>query len=415
MAERGLTDTGATASASGATLAGALARPAVRVAIVYLAARVLTSGFLMLASMLSPEGSRFGRGASLATYVLAWDAQWYWLIAVEGYPTDLPRDDNGDVVQNAWAFMPVFPVLARLVGAPFGSWAVGAFLIALVAGYLCCLVLYRMFAERLGGTAATWSVVFVAAGPLALLFQVGYAESLFLLLILLGIRLLERRRYLPLYPLVLAMAYVRPGVLAFALLVGLVGLWRWFSRSRDPLSAGEIAHILGVGALATAAGLSWPLIAGAVTGDPTGYLETELSWRRLWLGDAGAFVPFEGWIQAAQFWFGATWRVGEIWGYVALAAIVVGSAALLLFEPHVRRLGVVPRLWAASYLLYLFAVFFPQSSVFRLLFPLAPLFGALAVPRSTAWRLAVLGACLLGQWWWIWNMYGIGSNFWQIP
>jgi hypothetical protein len=60
-------------------------------------------------------------------------------------------------------------------------------------------------------------------------------------------------------------------------------------------------------------------------------------------------------------------------------------------------------------------VFLPQSSVFRLLFPLSPLWGAVALPRSRVWRLGVLAACLVGQWWWIWNMYGLGTEFWHIP
>mgnify|MGYP002652592559 CR=1 FL=1 len=91
------------------------------------------------------------------------------------------------------------------------------------------------------------------------------------------------------------------------------------------------------------------------------------------------------------------------------------SYALLMFDPRVRSTGIEVRLWSASYLLYLLAVFFPQSSVFRLLFPLSPLAGALAVPRSRAWRIGVLAVGVALQWWWIWNMYGIGRNFWQIP
>ena len=59
-----------------------------------------------------------------------------------------------------------------------------------------------------------------------------------------------------------------------------------------------------------------------------------------------------------------------------------------------KRLGVEVRLWGASYLVYLLAVFFPQSSIFRLLVPLSPLWGAVALPRSTAWRVGVLAACL---------------------
>lgn len=388
--------------------------PALAILAVYLLARVVTTGFFLLASSIAPVDSRFGRGATLAEYIVAWDAQWYWLLATEGYPTDLPRGEDGAIAQNGWAFMPVFPLLARIVGAPLGAWGAGGVLIALAAGYACALLLWSLLRDRIGRAAAMWAVVFFTAGPVAGLFQVAYAETLFLLLVLWGIRCLQRRSYGWLYPTVLVMAFTRPGVLAFALLLGLFGVWRFLSRRREALSAREAAHIVALGALAAGAGFSWTFIAGWVTGEPSAYLETELAWRRLWVGDEGGFVPFEGWIQAADFWFGM-WGLPPWLGMIALAVGLAAVALLLAFEPHVRRLGVEVRLWSASYLVYLLAVFFPQSSVFRLLFPLSPLWGALAAPRRLGWRLVVLGACLAGQWWWIWNMYGIGSSFWQIP
>ncbi|HWI32221.1 MAG TPA: hypothetical protein VNT50_12075 [Microbacterium sp.] len=393
---------------------GVFGSSALRVGVIYLASRLVTTGFLLLAGALSPPGSRFGPGAGIPTYVLAWDAQWYQRIAAEGYPTVLPLTDAGDVAHNAWAFMPLYPWLSSALGAALGSWGAGAVLIAFAAGYACCIVLRRMLVAKVGEAASLWAVAFFASAPLGAMFQVAYPETLFLLLIMLGIVGLQRRRYGWLYALVPAMAFLRPGVLAFALMLGFFGIGRWISRRREPLRKHEPVHIVALAALATALGLSWPVIAGWVTGRSDAYLQTELSWRRLWMGDEGEFVPFEGWLQAADYWF-REWGLDPVW---ALGAIIVGvaaTAALLLFEPHVRRLGMEIRLWAASYLLYLLAVFLPQSSVFRLLFPLSPLWGALAQPRSTTWRVAVLVACLVGQGWWIWNVYGLGNQFWHIP
>jgi hypothetical protein len=211
------------------------------------------------------------------------------------------------------------------------------------------------------------------------------------------------------------MGYTRPGILAFALFLGLYGIWRWMRRRSDPLAVREAVHVVALGALSVVVGFSWQVIAAVVTGDPAAYLDTELAWRRAWLPESsGAFVPFDGFVQAAALWF-ERWGLGAVTGYVALGIVVVGAATLLLFEPHVRRLGAEVRLWSASYLVYLFLVFFPQSSIFRLLLPLSPLWGALAAPRSTAWRVGVLGLALLGQWWWIFNMYALGNTYWQIP
>ena len=103
------------------------------------------------------------------------------------------------------------------------------------------------------------------------------------------------------------------------------------------------------------------------------------------------------------------------WGPLVLAVLVIGASAALLFSPQVRALGADLRLWSASYLLYLLAVFFPQSSTFRLLLPLSPLWGAVAVSRSRLWRIGVLAACLVGQWFWIYHVYALGSTFWQVP
>lgn len=384
------------------------------IALIYLGARLVTTGLMLLASAMSGPDSRFGANPGLGSFIVGWDAQWYWLIAVSGYPTELPLTDAGAVAENAWAFMPIYAFLSHLVGIPFGFWGAGGFLVAVAAGFGCCLVLFQMVRDRVGDSAALWSVALFASAPLAALFQVAYAESLFLLWLLLGIWCVQRRRYGWLYLLIPLMAFTRPGVLAFALFLGLFGIWRLFSRKREPLSRIEVVHILALGALATVTGFAWQVIVGIVTGDAGGYLATELAWRRNWIADGGVFVPFHGWFAGAEFWL-AAWGAPVGWGIVAAVVVILAAAAIVLFEPHVRRLGVEVRLWAASYLVYLLAVFFPQSSIFRLLFPLSPLWGAVAAPRSLIWRIGVLVVCLVGQWWWIWNMYGLANTYWQVP
>ncbi len=398
-----------------ATRRWAAAPLALRIALIYLTARAVTTAMMIAAATSSTSLSRFGAEPGLADFIVGWDAQWYWLVAEEGYPSSLPLTESGEVAENAWAFMPVFAFAAKTVGFVFGSWGMGAFLLSFVAGYFACLALHRLLRERIGARATMWSVVFFASGPVAAMFQVGYAEALFLLLLFLALDATVRRNYVWLYLLIPVMAFTRPGILAFALYLGLHGILRWWHRRDDPLALREIVHIVALGALATIAGFSWQVIAGIVTGDPGAYLATELAWRRNWLvGGVEGFVPFEGWIQASQFWF-AQWGLPGAWGPVALALLVVVAGAALLYLPQVRALGPDLRLWSASYLLYLLAVFFPQSSTFRLLLPLSPAWGALAVPRSRVWRLGVLAVCLLGQWLWIYHIYALGNTFWQVP
>lgn len=383
--------------------------------LIYVAARLLTTLFLVIAGDLSGPSSRFGADADIGTLTLGWDAQWYWYVAVHGYPSVLPLTPSGEIAENQWAFLPLYPYLSAAVGAVLGSWGAGAVVVSLLAGYGACVALHALLRDRLDAAASMWAVAFFATGPLSALFQVGYAEMLFLFLLLLALRCLQWRRFGWLYALIPVMGFTRPGILAFALLIALFGLWRLRRRKVEPLHRAEVVHILALGALATVVGFAWQVIAGVVTGDAGAYLATELAWRRNWIpGAAPHFVPFEGFVTAAAFWFTA-WGLPAWAGYVALAVGVAGAAALLLFEPHVRRLGMVVRLWSASYLLYLLAVFFPQSSVFRLLLPLTPLVGAVAAPRSTWWRVVVLVAGIVGQWWWIYNMYALANTYWQIP
>lgn len=386
---------------------------AVRIAVIYVAARLVTTWFFLLGTAFA-QHSPTARHRQPWDLVLAWDAQWYWLIAVSGYPSELPVDQSGTVGENAWAFMPVYPWVAQLVGRLFGSWGAGALIVSLVAGYLASLVLYRMLRPRIGEGTASWAIVFFACGPLAALFQIGYAEALFLLLLFLALDCMVRRNYGWLYLLIPVMAFTRPGILAFALFIGLFGIWRLTQRHTDPLSGAEVTHILALGALATATGFAWQVIVEVATGHPNAYLETELAWRRAWMPEEfSGFSPFHGFIAGAAWWAEIAGLPSWV-GYLVLV-ILTSAVVLMLFLPAVRRLGMPIRLWVASYLLYLLAVFFPQSSTLRLLAPVSPLFGALAVPKSTVYRLSVLVLCLFGQWLWIWNVLVMGDTFWRIP
>ncbi|MDR7186527.1 hypothetical protein J2X85_003563 [Microbacterium trichothecenolyticum] len=391
------------------------ARTAVRVAAIYVAARVVTTLFLFAATELSGFTSRMGADARLGDTVVAWDGTWYWLVAVSGYPSQLPLNDAGQVAENAWAFLPVYPWLAQWVSLPFGLWHTGALIVSLVAGYGASVALYYLLRMRLDESATLWAVAFFASGPLAALFHVGYAEALNLFWLFCALLAVARRRYVWLYALIPLMAFTRPGVLAFALFLALFGIWRWFTRAREPLRAPEIAHIIAAGLLAAVAGFAWQFIAGWVTGNPDAYLVTEMAWRRNWiLGDA-TFTPFEPFLAGISYWFETMWHLPLALGYALVGGGLLLIAVALIALPQVRRLGIEIRLWSASYLVYLLLVFFPQSSIFRLLVPLSPLWGAFAVPRSRAWRIGVLIACLVGQWWWIYNMYALGSTNWQVP
>jgi len=188
-------------------------------------------------------------------------------------------------------------------------------------------------------------------------------------------------------------------------------------RDEHPLPRRETAGIVTAGLVSFASGMSWPAIAWAVTGSPTAYTDTELAWRAGYVG-RGAFEPFVDWFHGVAFWLAYFTRIPtEVAGPLAAigTGLVVALFAVFLFTPWAKRLGVEVRLWLVSYLVYLLAVFFPQSSTWRLLLPLAPALGAFAVPRSTALRVSLVLLGVAGQLLWVYGCWVQMPGDWSPP
>src|SRR5690606_8533001 len=86
-----------------------------RVPVGYLSARGVTTLLVALSSARAPADGRHGPHPSILDYIAAGDAGWYREIALNGYPDEIPVDGHGQAQQNAWAFMPVYPWLARIL------------------------------------------------------------------------------------------------------------------------------------------------------------------------------------------------------------------------------------------------------------------------------------------------------------
>ncbi|WP_370544123.1 hypothetical protein [Frigoribacterium sp. VKM Ac-1396] len=380
----------------------------VRVLIVFAVSRVFST-----VALLTFAGAQQANAWTLASpdygsFATIWDGHWYYIIAVVGYPADLPVTADGHVGENAWAFMPAYPFVVRglmaLTGLPFATLAV-VVSVACAAG--TALLLYRLMRHSLSESTSLFAVVLFCVAPLSPLLQLAYAESMFLLLLCASLLLLVRRQYLAMLPVVLVMSFTRPGALPLALAIGLHGLLRWWHRYDDPFPTRERVRV-AVSAAATALfGVAWLVVAGAVTGVPGAYTETELAWRAPYIG-YGPLVPFTPWVDGANWWFPG----GS--GIVLLVVAVLAFAALML-SPWARRTSVDLRLWGVAYALYLLAVFFPQSSTWRLLMPLFPLLGVLAVPRSKVYRALLVAAFLAAQWVWLYYCWWVNGYDWTPP
>lgn len=385
-----------------------------KVLVVFVASRIVTAVIFAIFAALQPVSYRTGAAPDYFTFAALWDGQWYWLISLQGYPDALPVNELGQVTENAWAFLPgypalmwvvtlghhlPFPVLAPLVSTAFAGGA--------------ALLFYKLMAMRLPESTALFAVVLFCTAPLSPILQVSYAESMALFLLFGALILLLQRRYLLLIPVAFAMSLTRPSGLAFALLLLLHLIHRIVTRRRDPLTGRAFASIVAVGLTTAFAGVLWPLVAWIVTGSVTAYTDTELVWRRAYIGET-ELVPFTSWFQGAHWWLGwwgvpdaATWPLG-----IAVVLVLVAGFALFLWLPATRRLGVDLRFWLLSYALYLLAVFFPQSSTFRLLVPLAPGLGVLAIPENRVYRAALVVAGIAGQIAWLYIAWWVdGQDF----
>jgi Gpi18-like mannosyltransferase len=380
----------------------------VKVLAVFAASRVVSTAILLSFAARQPENAWTDASPNYFDFAKIWDGHWYFIIAVAGYPSELPRTADGHVAENAWAFMPAYPSLVRALMLPTGApFQIVAVLVSVAFAAAAALMFYRLMNQVLPSGTALFSVVLFCFSPLSPLYQVAYAESMHTFLLMVALYLLLQRRYWLLLPVVALASLTRPSGLAFALTMVLHVAHRWWTRRVDPFPVRERVAASVAAVVSGVMGVAWLLIAWAVTGSFTAYTDTELAWRAPYIGYAH-LIPFTPWVQ------GANWWLGEPRGAILLAVALIAMAALL-FTPWVRRLGVDLRLWVVSYLLYLLAVFFPQSSTPRLLLPTFPLFGAVAQPRAVAYRVSIVALFILGQIGWVHIAWWADGIDWTPP
>jgi len=365
------------------------------VLVLYALSRLLTTA-LMLTLFIAANIGHWSYSGPLMdptffTFSGSWDASYYGQIVEQGYPTSLPLDSDGSVQQNPWAFLPLYPMVVRAVMFLTGmTFYPAGFVVALLFGAAASLVLFRLVAARAGVSSAFWATAFFCFGPLSFVLQIAYAESLFFFLMFAALLAMTQRRYWLMLPLGVAAAFTRPGALALPLALGIVLLVRVVQARRggEGFRPRERLSMVVTAAAIAVAGLAWPIIAAAVTGTGDAYIATELSW---WTGFIGkvAFIPLTP-------WFLLSWRYLSVLGALIVVAIIAGFTWLVT-RPSVRALGTDMVAYAVSYGLYLFAVFLPQQSIFRLLLPLSPLAGARGLTRNRRARKVVLMACIALQ------------------
>ena len=386
-----------------------------RVLGVFVASRIVTTIILLVYAAMQAKNPWTDAHPDYFSFAHIWDGTWYNFVATYGYPSTLPYDTAGHITQNTWAFLPLYPFLsgglAALTHLPFD--VIGVFVsVGFAAG--TALVFYKLLVVQLGSSTALFSVVLFCVAPLSPIYQVDYAEPMQLFFLALALLYLQRRQYWVMLVFVALVSFTRPTGLAFALALGLHVIYRFVNRARDPFPPRELFAGVTTTILSALLGYAWPFIAGLVTGVPDAYTTTELSWRAPYVGFV-PLIPFQPWVLGANWWIN---RAGIAGTLIPGVLLILGIAAYfaLLFTPWAKRLGIDLRLWIASWGIYILAVFFPQSSVFRLFVPIFPALGAIAQPKSRIYRITLVLLFIAGQVAWVYMVWWFSdSDDWTPP
>lgn len=195
-------------------------------------------------------------GTGFVEDLTRWDADWYLRIVTDGYPSG-PVPDG----QNATAFFPLFPLVARFVAAISPLGPVGASLVvALIGGLLASVAIWLLARDLWGAPAADRATVVFAFFPASYVFSIPYSEGVMVALSAAALLALERRRWLAAGVLAALSTAARPNAVGIVLAAALAAAMA--VRARRDIRALVAPALAPLGAIAFMAFL-W-----ARTGDP---------------------------------------------------------------------------------------------------------------------------------------------------
>ena len=201
-----------------------------------------------------------------------WDSGAYVAIAHQGY---------GEVPANN-AYFPLYPLLMRLVAAPFGgsddAYLAAGIVLSNLALFVALVYLVRLVAidHEAAGTPVR-AAIYLLVFPTSVFLSVVYAESLLIALCIGAVYHARRGEWLPAAALGMLAAVAKPYIgAAVAVPIAIEAFQR--SGPRAALAAAAPAGV---------AFIAWLAVLWRITGDPTAILTAEANW-----GLAPA-LPFE--------------------------------------------------------------------------------------------------------------------------
>ncbi|MDX2140868.1 MAG: hypothetical protein SF123_22480 [Chloroflexota bacterium] len=154
-----------------------------------------------------PEAQRYYIADPFLNPFVAFDSEYYLAIAINGYGNEsvltAPLPDGGEIPRD-YGFLPLYPLLMRIIGVPLGIlgmepipvYTLAGMAISIISSLVACFALYDLFVTTLGRRRALRSVFYLLTFPSAFIFVMVYTDSLTLALLLIILTLLRRRQLL---------------------------------------------------------------------------------------------------------------------------------------------------------------------------------------------------------------------------
>ena len=157
--------------------------------VAYLASRFAVLIATWLADMAVPEKNFFELPKS-------WDGGWYYRLALNGYPHEVP-DATGVAVQSPLGFFPLFPMAARQLSILPGVGPLATMvLINLLGGLVATVVVWRLADSVWDRPTADRAAVLFAFFPGTFVFAMAYSEGLALALVAGCLLFLHKQQWL---------------------------------------------------------------------------------------------------------------------------------------------------------------------------------------------------------------------------
>jgi hypothetical protein len=356
--------------------------------LIFAASRVVVIVAVKFGTLLAPAATQETWDAGPAWYhrLLRWDTGWYASIVRDGY-----RLSDDASVHSSTVFYPVYPLVSSwLKSLPGIDEYLALLLVANVASVVAVLLMTKFLVEELGDEVALLSVAFFSFFPSSLFLSAGYAESLCLVFIFLGLILSTRKRFV----LAAVSAGLSLGTRPTGMVMIPVILWEMWRRM--PLSLPRLLPRMALcGVLAASGLLLYMAYLGVRFGHPMAFAAGQHAWhdgtfldRLVFAATLGPFRHFN-WLTGGGF---LCFLLLTIWSFWRLRFAMSLYALGALMLPYLT-LGITESM--NRYLLMCFPAFMCLSLLCR---GRAWLAGALIGIFAA---LLLVNTALFSQWYWI--------------